>query len=277
MADWKLRSIAEGPSRTIPNEDIPDAVHLDFFNCASTAHIAFPCNRAGGSGAGSTKEREAAIMPTRWLIRMITDEGLLLPRADRNGVDRRMAVAPPETMGPPLQPRRCQPAGTATTAGCGLRRGGSRGRIKCPSSSQLPPLPKHATATFVNNEASGEEEESMLSERIEDDEVDAMLYCDEEGDALLSASEEGEEEPEVLDVCYCARCFATSGRRNRPVCRPIYTRGHHQSRGLPPRPKRIKASASMFKVQTSNSVSSSVRPLGSQRAVSARVSCSEMW
>ncbi|XP_044320508.1 major centromere autoantigen B [Triticum aestivum] len=109
------------------------------------------------------------------------------------------------------------------------------------------------------------EEEAMLSGHNEDDQVDveAMLYCHEGEEALLSQNEEGEEEPEeVQAMCercdslerlvtllpcrhasYCERCFAIVDRRQGAgrlcaVCWQPYARGHPQSGGLQPKPKK---------------------------------------
>ncbi|KAM3370119.1 hypothetical protein ACQJBY_017791 [Aegilops geniculata] len=108
----------------------------------------------------------------------------------------------------------------------------------------------------------GEEEEAMLSGHNEDDQVDvdAMLYCHE---VFLSQREEEEEEPEeVQAMCvrcdslerlvtllpcrhasYCERCFAIVERRQGAgrlcaVCWQPYARGHPQSGGLQPKPKK---------------------------------------
>ncbi|KAI5010949.1 hypothetical protein ZWY2020_013086 [Hordeum vulgare] len=297
MGDWKRRSIAGGPSPEAPSEIIPGALplDLDFFYHPSAA---FPCDRA-----------------------------------DHNGGHRRMAVTPPVTMAPPSQAQQCQTAGTAPTGGNGLRRGGSRLRVKVPSASQLPPLPEDAAAIFDNiefysedEEEAGEEEESLSSGRSEeegetmssgsseeegetmssasdeeegetmssgsgeeeageamspgrgegeeagekegeeaamlpggkeDDQGDAMLYCNEGEEAFLSQSEE-EEPEEVRAMCahcnslerlvkllpcrhasYCDRCFALYDRRSTParpqlcpVCWKPYTRGHPESGGM---------------------------------------------
>ncbi|XP_044453789.1 major centromere autoantigen B [Triticum aestivum] len=106
------------------------------------------------------------------------------------------------------------------------------------------------------------QEEAMLSGHNEDDQVDvdAMLYCHE---AFLSQREEEEEEPEeVQAMCvrcdslerlvtllpcrhasYCERCFAIVDRRQGAgrlcaVCWQPYARGHPQSGGLQPKPKK---------------------------------------
>ncbi|SPT19905.1 unnamed protein product [Triticum aestivum] len=106
------------------------------------------------------------------------------------------------------------------------------------------------------------EEEAMLSGHNEDGQVDvdAMLYCHE---AFLSQREEEEEEPEeVQAMCvrcdslerlvtllpcrhasYCERCFAIVDRRQGAgrlcaVCWQPYARGHPQSGGLQPKPKK---------------------------------------
>ncbi|KAE8804229.1 hypothetical protein D1007_19801 [Hordeum vulgare] len=168
MGDWKRRSIAGGPSPEAPSEIIPGALplNLDFFYHPSAA---FPCDRA-----------------------------------DQNGGHRRIAVTPPATMAPPSQAQQCQTAGTAPTGGSGLRRGGSRLRVKVPSASQLPPLPEDAAAIFDNiefysedKEEAGEEEESLSSGRS-DEEGETMSSGSSEEEGETTSSGSGEEEGETM-------------------------------------------------------------------------------
>ncbi|KAI5010910.1 hypothetical protein ZWY2020_013047 [Hordeum vulgare] len=133
-------------------------------------------------------------------------------------------------------------AGTAPTGGSGLRRGGSRLRVKVPSASQLPPLPEDAAAIFDNIEC-----RFPLPRKH-------SCFC------RLCKSEEPPEEVRAMcaqcnslerlvkflpcrHASYCDRCFAFYDRRPArpqlcPVCWKPYTRGHPESGGVQPKPKK---------------------------------------
>ncbi|XP_024311843.1 histone H3.v1-like [Brachypodium distachyon] len=171
MGDWKRNSIAGGPSPqgmspVTPNQDIPGALHLDFFFRAGASRTASPCHGVGGNCSGSTREVGAAITPS-WpggSTSTITDGTLRQPGAGSNGADRTTRVVPPSRK---------------------RRRSGAR--APCPSFTMLSTIPEHDATTFVDNEDGDHRISGHGSETEESMREEAML-------AAYSEKEEEEEQ-----------------------------------------------------------------------------------